>query len=205
MAEQGVSRQNPSADDKVEGAIRRIEWLHDEGKKSLDSYPDEMPPNQMRRDAEALGINHEILRKARVFAWCCGKQEVKKMTALARHENYALPFKVVIALLTVENARSRRAWAKRAIEGKWTAAKLNAELRQRRGKKWEGGRRPREAADEAEALSRLQDMSDRWQREYQVVVEAIGKGAVRDRGDEVVSAMGELLAAIGRRQRRGGG
>jgi hypothetical protein len=154
----------------VKAAVERLREFHQIGCDSLKSRGGHgaYGGKQVEAEAAKLGIDPGHLRKFRQFADPAsgyGEDELNELCRLC--EEYGRPWGIkhlVIIIRVPKTGGQRSAIQRRAIEGGWTTAQLEAEVRRRFGRRRAGGRKPAVMTDVAGLLSQLEGLCERWSR-----------------------------------------
>jgi hypothetical protein len=161
--------------EEVAEAIPEIRAYHDQGRESLREMPQRGKHGARAIDeqVERLGWNVTRLRKARQFAHRTegySRERLNELCRLLREHRPDFGTSHVGLLVTVSWPQRERL-QKEGIEGNWSTAELQAEIKKRFGSRKQGGRRRQVSGEPGRVLLQLDEMADTWQRWFAVVTE----------------------------------
>lgn len=109
------------------------------------------------------GLNYDTLAKARRFAQEYTREAVDDLCRQVRR--YQAPFggAHMVRLLSVP-VTHRKAFFHEALKAKWSGSRLDVAIRERFGRRRQGGRRPRVPDDPPARLSFLDGLCTKWLR-----------------------------------------
>ncbi len=152
----------------VEQAISQLRQFHQMGLDSIQSNASHSGygTSRIKTEADGLGVNEDLLRKARKFASVYKDADLVKLSALCREHGFAIGQSHVIGLLAIDAKPERERIQKLSIEGHWTKSRLRQEIGARHRPRRTGGRRPKLADDRPGLLAQIEIMCETWQRWY---------------------------------------
>jgi hypothetical protein len=113
--------------------------------------------------------NPTKLRKARQFADQYSQKDLRSLIRLLRQHHPVFGISHVGILLTVPAARLRTKLQRWCIEGRRSAAELEAEIRKRLGVRRQGGRRRAVSPEVDQVLVQIDMTCDTWRRWHRVI------------------------------------
>ena len=160
---------------QVAKTIAAIRHLHRIGVKSRTNHPGHLPTGSWKKEAAKAGLHPDTFGKARVLAdpdRGYTEDELDDLYRLCRKHGTAFGSSHVIKLLTVPNKAQRLAVQTEAVIGKWSQARLYAELKKRFGRRRTvGGQKPIVPVDVNHACVQITDLCARWKRWFNVISE----------------------------------
>jgi hypothetical protein len=205
-----TSSERPKASREEAGkAIQEIKAYHEQGRRSLRELPrrGEHGARAIDEQADKLGWNPTRLRKARQFAHNSegySRDRLAELCNLIRDHRPVFGVSHVGLLVTVPWPQRERI-QKECVEGNWSTAELQAEIKRQYGARRQGGRRRRVSAKPEHILIQLDQMADTWRRWHMVVakVNEAGQsaldplpGEIRDRIKSTAKALTKLQEAV---------
>jgi hypothetical protein len=199
---------------RVAAAVRQLKSLHKVGLKSLEQRGGRGGHGERRAEVEATRlkkampagskISGEIVRKVRQFADAesgYSRSDLDELCRLCREHGRAWGIKHLVIIIRVPKADGQRGEVqRRAIEGGWTTAQLEAEVRRRFGRRRAGGRKPAVMPDVEGLLSQLEGMCERWSRLHAELTDQDQPGAshpgLRDLPKAVRQKLGDATEAL---------
>jgi len=170
----------PTRRERVDHAVRAVRDFHAVGQRSLHAYPGRGPYGTRAAEAETLGTSGEYVRKARAFAdpergytradlaALCRAVRARFDAFTARGATFGTTH--VIRLLAVPKAGGKRAQMEaRLFAGGWSTDELEAAIRQRFGRRRQGGRPRRRVGDRPGLLAQADLVTRSWLRWFEQV------------------------------------
>lgn len=152
----------------VQAAIRQLRQAHRIGRRILDEAGPRggYGKHRVLEIATEHGFGEEAGRNLRRLAETYSKEDLDNVCRLCRDHRRALGLWSFFKFMVIPDRRSREAFAKDAIAGHWSHARLERELRHRFHREpTKRGRKPRLPETQGEALVRVAEMSNgfiRW-------------------------------------------
>jgi hypothetical protein len=149
---------------------------------------------RIREVGEQLGYGEATARNWKRFADLYSQEELNSLCDLCRDDRRALGLWSVFKFVTIQNHRSRAAFAKEAIAGRWSYTRIERELRCRFPRESRPrGRKPKLPESEGEALLQIAEMSQGFVRWAALVDQEREKTWLPKR---VVEDMAQAVAAL---------
>jgi len=189
--------ERPRASPKeVERSIRALVAFHRQGLRSLRALPRKGTHGQgeIPAQAERLGWDLNRMHKARRFALQYGKADLEHLCSLLRQHRPVFGVSHIALLVTVASRAKREELQRLCLRRNWSTKELQANLKQRYGKRRQAGRRPHIGSDLASILTTLELAGSRWLRVFDILAE-------EDAGGEAKSRLAQLPGPIPRQAR----
>jgi len=152
----------------VAEAIREIRWFYEQGRKSLEKFPDRLPFGEAERSAKRLGLTGEMLRNARRFARRFSKSELNRICERISAGGYSVTFQHLNRLVWLKRDDEFWNMLERTIKNGLSCRELLQAIQRQTGKRSRAGRRPR-VKDRAGAIQKLLSWSEEWGRLRRVI------------------------------------
>jgi hypothetical protein len=127
------------------------------------------------------------MRIARLYA----DEQIREVLSLIAKRRSKFGTSHLTRLLAVTSPKSRMRLTKQAIREGWSFRKIDRAVKDNHSQRSYGGRRPAQASDSADALSRLLQASMRWERLYDSVREGLPE-STRKPTQAIVANINEL-------------
>ena len=180
----------------VQAAVRRLREAHRIGRRILDEAGSRAEYGQHRvlDVAREHSFGEEAGRNLRRFAAMYSKAELDHLCGLCRDHRRALGLWSAFKFLTIPYRPSRQAFARDAIAGHWSHARIERELRHRYHREsTPRGRKPRLPESQGEALVLIAEMSNGFIRWAAQLDQERGTGWLPKRvGTDLAQAIGML-------------
>jgi len=201
--QQRTRRPSSSVPAKVQKGIDRIRAFYEIGKRSFGARSvSTLGKKETEREATELGMNLDILEKARAFAnfekGGYTEDEVDQLCILCVEHGHPLGPTFVHKFLTIPKARGRRrSFERETIAKGWTLVRVNVELRKRFGNRRFGGRRRRIPTERDDVLEQIVEEAKKWGRWHNSLTKGIAESAQGHQGPgPLPPVVGNLVEGI---------
>ena len=198
-----------SRDQRIDDAVKEIEWFHDLGKELLEKLrkaPDEDKGKMTAAEVERLELNPQTLYKARQFADPKAgytRQEVRDLCRMLTRQkgngdekSPVFGRSYVVRLLPLPK-HSRAELQAAAIEQAWGYRRLGLEIAKRSPRRKPGGRRRKIPGDLLGLLAQVEGMCETWRRwRHDLGSDTDGTAEGRVRLADLPDDLKELVEAV---------
>ncbi len=127
---------------ELKRTLHRLQAFYEQGRASLEKHAGRMKHGSLTKlIASGKSGTAEMQRKARALAMRYSPEEFAEFVACCEQEGFAIGYSHLIRLLSVKDARKRRALESKAIKEHWSLNAMEAAIRRVVGRKlkdWTG-------------------------------------------------------------------
>lgn len=188
----------------AKAAIDDIRGFHRIGLRSLEAFPDRLPAGQGQKVGKTVGLNRDMIEKARRFAQEFFRHDVNAFCREIKQGGFPLGVQHIVRLMRVKGQRQRWRFLRRTINNQWSCRDLATTIQQRTGRRPRAGRTP-VVGSAGDAVQKLLSICEQWRRLHGVIMDnrngdqAIGLKlslAVRNRLETCDTALDQLYKRL---------
>ena len=196
-----AAHTNPTA---VKRAVSDIQRFYEAGRKSLESYGNNLPRGKWVKLTADANMNRDRYLKCRQFAGTVSKPDLSKICRKIEKGGFSFGVEHIVRLMRLPGQQQRWSFLDRAIERRWSCRDLALAVRKETGRRPRAGRTPT-VRNREEAVHKLIACTELWQRLKRFImsekngIEAIGlqlSPAIRNELDACDSALNRLYKRL---------